>query len=169
MRFLLKKSYSQINESGKKKAKFQIIQGHGNHIHQVEGFSPNGKVFQIKEKVTRIKNLMHHDDVNRLKERLHNYEPSKNKNSNKPKRVYKLKSVDIRNLLSDALKMASSKKTVELKKKLVKKESVKKEPVKKEPVKKEPVKKPKSKPEQLKKKSQEKKPLKQKIEIKLKK
>jgi hypothetical protein len=162
MRFLLKKSFSQINESGKKKAKFQIIQGHGNHIHQVDGFSPNGKVFQIKEKVTRIKNPMEHDDVHRLKERLHNYEPSKNKNSNKPKRVYKLKTVDIRNLLSDALKMVPKK--VEIKKKPVKKEPVKKVISKPEEIKKKSAKKQTSKPEQLKKK-----PLKQKIEIKLKK
>lgn len=166
MRFLLKKSFSQINESGKKKAKFQIIEGHNNHIHQVEGVSPNGRIFHIKEKVTKIKNPMEHDDVGRLKEKLHNYEPSKSKSSkDKPKKTYKLKTVDIRNLLSDVLKMDSAKKTMSMKKKQLPVNIKKTVEIKKKPLKKEEIKKITLKKEVKK----EKKPIKQKIEIKLKK
>jgi hypothetical protein len=149
MRFLLKKSYTQINDNGKKKAKFQIIEGHNTHIHQVDGLSQNGRTFHIKERVTRIKNPTENDDVRRLKEKLHNYEPSKKTSSkDKPKKVYKLKSADIHNLLRDApkIKKPVSKKVklnpVEVKKEV--KKEVKSKPMKQKieiEVKKKPAKK----------------------------
>jgi hypothetical protein len=120
MSFLLKKSFTQINDSGRKKAKFQIIQGHRNHIHQVNGFSPNGKIFQIKEKVTRVKKPNHDVSPNSKK-------------------------VDIRNLLSNSLKMEPiKKKKLEIKKKPLKKEPITKKPIAKKPVTKKPIKKQKN-------------------------
>ena len=55
MQFLYKKSLTQINENGKKKAQFKIVQGKNSIIQEIDGISHDGQTFQIKKTVKKLK------------------------------------------------------------------------------------------------------------------
>jgi len=55
MQFLYKKSLTQINDNGKKRAHFKIIQGKNSIVQEIDGISHDGKTFQIKKTVKKLK------------------------------------------------------------------------------------------------------------------
>jgi hypothetical protein len=121
MRFVLKKSLTQINDNGKKKQRFQIVQGDNQTIHQLNGVSNNGKTFQIKEKIIK-REVPKHNDLEMLHHKMQEYKPLIKVVD--PKDVYRLKPTDIKNLLSS--KQKKSTKTKKDVKKDVKKNEQKK-------------------------------------------
>jgi hypothetical protein len=64
MQFLYKKSLTQINENGKKKAQFKIVQGKNSIVQEIDGISHNGQTFQIKKTVKRLKRFLPRENNN---------------------------------------------------------------------------------------------------------
>jgi hypothetical protein len=118
MQFLYKKSLTQINESGKKKAQFKIVQGVNDKIQEIDGISHDGQTFQIKKTVKRIKrslpeknnnsvnnNSVNNNSVNNRKTNNRQQKLSKVVVSPSPSgahKVFRLNSKDIMKLLEQS-------------------------------------------------------------------
>ena len=86
MQFLYKKSLTQINENGKKKAQFKIVQGKNSIVQEIDGISHDGQTFQIKKTVKRLKRSFpeknnNENNVNNVNN-VNNNSVNNNKNNN---------------------------------------------------------------------------------------
>jgi hypothetical protein len=92
MRFLYKKSLTQINDNGKKKAQFRIIEGVNDKLQQINGVSHDGKIFKVTKTVKKIKNEKeHHNKLLRVPPSICPVQKN-----------YSLKSSDIMELLKES-------------------------------------------------------------------
>lgn len=83
MQFLYKKSLTQINDNGKRKAHFKIIQGKNSIVQEIDGISHNGKTFQIKKVVKNLKKTLPENNVsNNLSNNVSNNIKNNNNNNN---------------------------------------------------------------------------------------
>lgn len=84
MQFLYKKSLTQINENGKKKAQFKIVQGKNSIVQEIDGISHNGQTFQIKKTVKRLKRSLpeKNNNVNNVNNSSVNNHNNENNNMN---------------------------------------------------------------------------------------
>ena len=84
MQFLYKKSLTQINENGKKKAQFKIVQGKNSIVQEIDGISHDGQTFQIKKTVKKLKRSLpeKNNNVNNFNNSSFNNHNNENNNMN---------------------------------------------------------------------------------------
>ena len=84
MQFLYKKSLTQINENGKKKAQFKIVQGKNSIVQEIDGISHDGQTFQIKKTVKKLKRSLpeKNNNVNNVNNSSVNNHNNENNNMN---------------------------------------------------------------------------------------
>jgi hypothetical protein len=112
MQFLYKKSLTQINDNGKKRAHFKIIQGKNSIVQEIDGISHDGKTFQIKKTVKKLKSSLPENNVSN---NTNNTSTNNTKNSPRQKsnslivippqstnKLYRLNSKDIMKLLEES-------------------------------------------------------------------